>query len=139
MKKDRSVALWVFDTSALLCLRGGEPEADQVGEILQAHGAGRRVLVSFMSLMELFYVVYQKEGRERAEWTHLHTLQLPIKVVESDEDLRLRAGRLKARFSLSVGDAWVAATAWQANAALVHKDTDFSSLRDVIRLAPLKK
>lgn len=47
-----------------------------------------------------------------------------VDIIYADEALCLLAGELKAAFRLSFADAFVAATAEQADALLLHKDPD---------------
>ena len=128
---------WVLDTSALLCLRGEETGADEVDRILRRHGGKGRVFVSFISMMEFYYVIHRELGEIEARRGYLQLKQLPIHVMESDEELGLAAARLKSVGRLSVADAWVAATAERLGSVLVHKDPEFESLARHVRLHPL--
>ncbi|MBI5242522.1 MAG: type II toxin-antitoxin system VapC family toxin [Elusimicrobia bacterium] len=128
---------WVLDTSALFCLKGAEPGADGVERILRRHGGEDRVFVSFISMMEFYYVVHREMGEAEARRACLRLKQLPIHVMESDEELGLAAARFKSLGRLSVADAWVAATAERIGAVLVHKDPEFNSLACHVRLQPL--
>src|SRR5262245_27738858 len=51
--------------------------------------------------------------------------------VSCEEAILQQAARIKAGGGLSVADAWIAATAVQRDAVLVHKDPEFARLRDV--------
>lgn len=127
----------VLDTSALFCLRDDEPGAEEVARLLERRGNVPPAYVSFASLTEYFYVIYQEEGAEEARRAYLELKMLPLEIIESSETLRLLAGELKALFSLSFADAWIAATAEFLNAPLVHKDPDFEVLSKRISLKPL--
>jgi len=129
--------LWVLDTSALLCLKEDEAGADEVERVLRRHGPRGDVFVSFISLMEYYYVICQSLGEAEARRAYLQVKQLPLKVVESDEELGLAAGRIKASARLSVADAWVAATAERLDAVLVHKDPEFEQVKRLLRLQAL--
>lgn len=128
---------FVLDTSALLCLKEDEPGAAEVEALLRRHGNKDAVYVSFMSVMELAYILEQEQGEAAARQGVLQLKQLPVRVVESDEPLGLAAARLKAGHKLSVADAWVAATAERLGATLVHKDPEFESLAGLIPLKAL--
>ncbi len=128
---------FVLDTSALFCLKEDEPGAAEVEKILRDGGAKGRVLVSFISLMEFFYILQQEQGERAAQKGYLEMKQLPVNVIESDEQLGLSAAGIKASHKLSVADAWVAATAQRLQATLVHKDPEFESLKDYLTLHPL--
>ncbi len=130
----------VLDTSALLAFMQEEPGAAEVEAILHQHANKGTIFISFMSMMEVAYVLEQEQGESVARRGILQIKQLPVQIVESDEPLGLAAARIKARHKLSVADAWIAATAERLNAILVHKDPEFDSLAKLIRLKrlPLK-
>ena len=130
----------VLDTSALICLMKGEPGAAEVEEILRSRENSRSVYISFMSTMEIAYVLEMEQGEAAARRAVGLIKQLSVHVVESDEELGQAAARIKAGYRLSVADAWIAATAERLNATLVHKDPEFESLAKLIRTKclPLK-
>ncbi|MEK7656795.1 MAG: type II toxin-antitoxin system VapC family toxin [Elusimicrobiota bacterium] len=128
---------WVLDTSALLCLKEDEPGASEVDRILREAGGKGRVFVSFISLMEYFYVLQQERGELEARRGYLELKGLPLRVIESDEELGLASARLKASLRLSVADAWIAATAQRLGAVLVHKDPEFEQVRNAVSLRAL--
>lgn len=128
---------FVLDTSALLCLKENEPGASEVEAILRRQGKKNTVFVSFMSIMELAYILEQEQGEAAAREGVLQLKQLPLQAVESDEPLGLAAARIKAGHRLSVADAWIAATAERLGATLVHKDPEFEPLAKMIRLKAL--
>lgn len=124
---------FVLDTSALLCLIKDEEGADAVEKILRQE----TVFVSFLSMMEFLYVRHRETGEARAGRDYAELKALPIQVMESDEPLRLLAARIKAAHRLSLADAWVAATAEQLGAVLVHKDPEFDPLDGRIKMLRL--
>lgn len=128
---------YVLDTSALFCLKDNEAGAEEVVKILERAREAHPVFVSFASLTEYFYVIYQELGRDEAYRAYLELKMLPLEVVESDESLRLLAGEIKALFSLSFADAWIAATAEHLGAELVHKDPEFENFSKRLSLKPL--
>lgn len=128
---------FVLDTSALLCLKENEPGAAEVEAILRQHGKKEMVFISFMSVMELAYILDQEQGEMASHQGILQLKQLPLRIVESDEPLGLAAARIKAGHKLSVADAWIAATAERLGATLVHKDPEFAPLAKLIRLRAL--
>ena len=48
--------------------------------------------------------------------------------VHESPELLLRAAELTASYPLSLADAWIAASALEANAILVHKDPEFDAV-----------
>ena len=113
---------WLLDTSALLTLRDDEPGAERVAELLHPAQQGKaECLVCFMTGTELLC----------PRLAHEQCLALPIQWVHESPELLLRAAELKASCPLSLVDAWIAASALEANAILVHKDPEF----DVVPVA----
>lgn len=123
----------LLDTSAIFCLIDDEPGSDAVESVLQKEP----VFASFISYLEFLYVRHQEEGEARAEEDYARLKALPIQVVESDGELRVMAARIKATQRLSLGDAWVAATAERLGAVLVHKDPEFDALSGRLRMLRL--
>ncbi|MCC6272886.1 MAG: PIN domain-containing protein [Deltaproteobacteria bacterium] len=129
---------YLLDTSALLTLKHEELGADEVEHILRQASYGKvEVWVSFITFMELFYIVWQKQGQEEAYRIFLEIKALPIKKMDTNESLGLIAGELKAKYSISVADSWIAASSVQVQAVLVHKDPEFESLKDILELQAL--
>lgn len=128
----------VLDTSAIVCLLEDEPGADLVEEKLRAGRAGElQIGASCVSLTEVFYKAHQSHGKTGAD--HLIALlkAWPLEFVYPDVALCLAAGEIKAQFSLSFADAFIAATAQSRNAMLVHKDPEFETLGSLIKTKPL--
>jgi predicted nucleic acid-binding protein len=134
---------YLLDTSALLTLRDDEPGADRVAEILalaQAHQC--ECFGCFISLMELMYRVWRDESEARANLAYEQCLALPITWVHESPELLKAAASVKARYPLSVADAWIAAAALGANATLVHKAPEFAAVavaQEALRLKAVKK
>ena len=59
-------------------------------------------------------------------------LTLPVEWVHESPKLLERAASIKASHPLSLADAWIAATALELGATLVHKDPEFESLPALI-------
>ena len=123
---------FVLDTSAVLALRSDESGAGRVEEILRLGRRGRaKVLLSFMSRMELLYRVTATEGGDAASAVLRLIDAAGVEWVSCEPEILEEAARLKAGGGLSVADAWIAATAASRNAVLVHKDPEFDRARNV--------
>ena len=90
-----------------------------------------------MSFMEIFYLSWRREGKAVAHRTYLDLKMLPVKRIEASEAILLRASELKATYTLSVADSWIAATAEEHDATLVHKDPEFEALKKRLTLQSL--
>ncbi|MBI4212377.1 MAG: type II toxin-antitoxin system VapC family toxin [Deltaproteobacteria bacterium] len=129
---------FILDTSALLTLRANEEGADVIEDILKKTAANKhRCFLSFISLTEIFYIVFQREGKDEAYKTLAQIKTLPLEIIHPSEALLLLAGEWKAIHPMSLADSFVAATAHLQNAVLVHKDPEFEVLQDDIQLLPL--
>ena len=123
---------FVLDTSALLALRGDESGAGRVETLLaQAKRQQCRLLVSFMTRMEILYCVQREEGEEAARDALRLVDSFSIEWVSCDAAILDKASRIKASGRISVADSWIAATASVFSATLVHKDPEFESLADI--------
>ena len=117
---------YLLDTSALLALRDNEPGADRVTELLAAAADGGSVCHGcFISLMEVLYRVWKDEGEEAGRAAYYACQRLAIKWRHENSALLERAAEIKARFPVSLADAWIAAAALEVDAVLVHKDPEF--------------
>ena len=124
--------MFVLDTSALLCLRDDEPGAQRVAALIEGSALGDTPCSAcFMSLMELLYRVWKDEGESAGRQAHAQALQLPIEWVHESAALLERAAAVKAMHALSVADAWIAATALERGAILVHKDPELTALAGI--------
>ena len=127
---------YLLDTSAIFCLKDNEPGAGKVEQILTGAGQGKhQVIASFMTFMEYLYISLMRYGEEVARKVYLELTLLPIKVIESNEEIRLAAAELKANHNISLGDAWIGATALSHKAILVHKDPEYEQLKTIKCLA----
>jgi predicted nucleic acid-binding protein len=117
---------FLLDTSALLALRGGEIGAEEVENLLRSAEKGDCLaLASFMTRMELLYIIRRAEGEEAAR----HALRLidtfKMTWITCDPEILDLAAQLKAEGGLSVADCWIAATAIINHATLIHRDPEF--------------
>ena len=136
MRED--VQIYVLDSSAWLALIEDEEGADFVQQILEKAKSGEvDILVSFMSFMEVTYITLQEQDLGEADERVNLMAALPIKRVESNSSLGILAAKLKAKYRISVADAWIAALAKERNATLVHKDPEFEQIEGVIQALKL--
>ncbi len=131
---------YIFDTSAILTLRDNESGAEEVADLLYRADRGEvKVLISFISLMEVFYRVWKDEGEQQGRFAYEQVQSLPLTIMHESPPLLEKAATIKATESLSLADAWIAATAIMEEATLVHKDPEFASLQCSQMVLPLKK
>lgn len=120
---------YVLDTSAILAVVLGESSGRAVVELLrQARQGKKSIALPFMALMEAEYKLLRKFRREEVRSSLATVRGWPAEVVESNENWRHEAARLKAGGGLSLADAWMAALALLGDAELVHKDPEFDRI-----------
>jgi len=123
---------FVLDTSALLALRSDESGADRVEALLaQAKRNQCRLLISFMTRMELLYCIRREEGEESAREALRLIDSFTVNWVTCEPDILERASRIKAHGRISVADSWIGATAIVYGATLVHKDPEFEPFEEI--------
>jgi predicted nucleic acid-binding protein len=121
-------SLLLLDTSALLTLRDDEPGAERVE---QAFEQPERCYACFLSRMEVLYRVWKDEDERAGRLAYEQLKALPLHWVEASEPLLEQAASIKARYSLSLADAWIVAAAQQVGATLLHKDPEFRAVVDL--------
>lgn len=129
---------FLLDTSAILTLLEGEYGIESVKALLRKARRGKtRVFVSLMSIYEILYLVTLERGEEQGLRRVVEVRGLPIEETPLSADLAVGAAHLKAAYRVSVADSWIAATAIEKNAILVHKDPELLALGDLVDLETL--
>jgi ribonuclease VapC len=129
----------VLDSYALIAYFRGEPAGVQVKELLQKAGkADKPVHMTEVNYAEAQYMILRKDGAEAWSQVAKTLAALPIEFHPADRGLADLAADLKARFRLSLADAFAAALAKQQKADLVTGDPEFKPLEKEIRIHWLK-
>lgn len=110
----------VIDTEALLTFYLDEPGASNMEEILRASLNGtQECFLNIVNLAEFYYILARKSRRiADAKEKNLRSYGIEIVPVE-DDSLWREAARIKTYHSLSLADAFAAATAKLLKADLV--------------------
>jgi predicted nucleic acid-binding protein len=120
---------YVFDANALLDLVEAGPGVGKVEQLLQAALRNQAlVLTSVLNWGEVFYLLWQHRGEEKARQTIANLSRLPIQIVVVDFLQALQAGELKALHKIPYVDCVAAALAILHGAVLVTSDRDFEKL-----------
>ena len=128
--------LFVLDTSALLALRGDEPGASRVSTLLKEAAQQRcRLLVSFMTRMEILYLLWRDEGESAAREALRLIDSFAVEWVTCEPPILETSAYVKSRGGLSVADSWIAGTALARGATLIHKDPEFSKFGEIVQEA----
>jgi len=128
----------LLDTSAIFALIDDEEGAETVEDYLNAAYKGKvRLFASFVSLIEVRYIVIQEKDEPSADYLVALVKSWPLKWIYPDERQCLLAARFKAQYRISLADAMIAAAAHTLKALLVHKDPEFDPLSSEIQLLVL--
>jgi predicted nucleic acid-binding protein len=103
-----------------------EAGADDVQRIVEGE---EPVLLSFMTIMEMDYVLRRTLSPAEVEQAMAAFREWPVTVVESSPAWGRVAAEVKSRGGLSVADAWIASLALLHDAELVHKDPEFDAVK----------
>jgi predicted nucleic acid-binding protein len=123
---------YVFDTSALLALRGDEPGAAELEDLLSKSVEARHpVLISFMTRMELLYIIRREEGEEAACQALSLLDAFSVEWVSCEPEILDAAAALNAEGGLSAADAWIGAAAIVREAVLIHCDPEFVAFKKI--------
>ncbi len=125
----------VLDSHALLAYFRNEPGAEFVeGLLLKAAAADRPLHMTEVNYAEVKYTLIRKDGM--AAWEDsAHTLAgLPIEFHPATRALADVAADFKARYKLSLADAFSAALAKERKAELITRDPEFKALDKEIKI-----
>ena len=132
-------AAQVLDSHALLALLRDEPGAEAVATILEK--AGQRdqpVHMTEVNYAEVQYTIRRKDGDIAWQTIAGELVAAPIQFHPADRRLADLAADFKARFKLSLADAFAAALAKEKKAELVTGDPEFKVLEKEIKINWLK-
>lgn len=120
---------YVLDANAVLDFVDGGPGMQRVKQILQEAFHERcSMMMSVLNWGEVFYLLWQRRGEEKARRTMNNLLRLPLDLVPVDFPQVLKAGEIKAVHKIPYVDCVAAALAEIRQAALVTSDRDFEKL-----------
>jgi len=129
----------VLDAHALLAFFRGEEAAGAVKELLhKAASADRPLHMTEVNYAEVKYVLLKKNGAEKWEQAADILKSLPIEFHPANRRLADLAADFKARFKLSLADAFAAALAKERKTELVTGDPEFKALEKEIKINWLK-
>jgi len=115
---------YTLDACAVLALLKNENGADLVDSLLvEAASGGCRVQMSKYNLLEVYYGFLREDGEMFAEKQIKAIRESPINIIEylSDKAFRI-AGRLKAKYKISLADAVVLGQGLADGAIIVSSD-----------------
>ena len=129
----------VLDSFALLTFLRGEAGEEQVAAWLErASDRDAPLHMTEVNYAEVKYMIVRKDGVDRWEGIARELPTLPIEFHPADRRLADIAADFKARYRLSLADAFAAALAKERKTDLLTGDTEFKSLEKEIKITWLK-
>jgi PIN domain nuclease of toxin-antitoxin system len=129
----------VLDSYAVIAYFENEVGAKKVEELLVGAESGKNLLLmSMVNWGEVYYALYRSKGEHKAEESILIMDQLPISLVNVDRSITYQAARLKARYSVALGDCFAAALAIANKSHVLTGDPEFKNLEGEISIGWLK-
>jgi predicted nucleic acid-binding protein len=120
---------YVLDANAVLDFLDGGPGMQRVKEVLRETFHERSsTMMSVLNWGEVFYLLWQRRGEEKARQTMGNLSRLPLDLVPVDLAQVLKAGEIKAVHKIPYVDCIAAGLAEIRQAALVTSDRDFEKL-----------
>ena len=133
------MAAKVFDSYALLALLRGEPGSESARQVLEkAAEKDAPVHMSEVNYAEVQYIIRRKEGDAIWKSIAAELVAAPIEFHPADRRLADLAADFKARFKISLADAFAAALAKEKKAELVTGDSGFKALEKEIKITWLR-
>jgi ribonuclease VapC len=129
----------VLDSYALIAYFRDEPGAETVEGLLVA--AGKKdspVHMTDVNYAEVKYSIVKKDGARAWEEAAKILQGLPIDFHSTTREMADTAADFKARFKMSLADAFAAALAKEKKAELVTGDVDFKALEKDIKVVWIK-
>lgn len=129
----------VLDSHALLKLLRDELGAEVVSALLERAGErDQPVLMTEVNYAEVQYMVRRKDGDQAWATIAQELRAAPIEFHPADRRLADTAADFKARFTISLADAFAAALAKEKKTTLVTGDPEFKALEKEIKIQWLK-
>jgi predicted nucleic acid-binding protein len=124
---------YVFDTSALLTYIENEEGIETVESLLmKALNEENKIFISTVTMVEVFYISMQEQGRTVAEERLSLIETLPLIQESLMPNITKIIGEMKAVRSMSFADCCIAGLSKSKKAILVHKDPEFEQIADEI-------
>ena len=125
----------LLDSFAVLAWLQDETGAETVeGFLLAARREHAPLLITVINLGEVYYRVARQHGHPFAQGVIRQLKALPLELCPCDEDLALRAARIKADFPIAYADAIATAAAQRQEATLVTGDPEFRKVEHLVTI-----
>jgi len=132
---------YILDACALIALLNEESGKgyETVKDLFDRAITGEITLcMSLVNLVEVYYRFIQLKGSETADAVMEPIKSLPIRFIRDiTDEIYLETARCKARYPMSLGDAFLCGTAKNLAAVIVTKDKDIKYAEEAESLSVL--
>ena len=132
---------YILDACALIALLNREVGKgyEKVRDLLDRAVTGEITLcMSLINLVEVYYRIIQIKGVETADTVMEPVKNLPVRFIRDiTDEIYFDTARCKARYPMSLGDAFLCGTAKSLGAVIVTKDKDIKHAEEAESLSVL--
>ena len=117
--------IYVLDACAIIASLKNEDGADKVENIFisQKKSSDMQIIMHKINLLEVYYDVVKRCGEAIAKNVLAEVKRNPIKIISQfSNQVFFEAGKLKAKYRISLADSIALATAYLQNGMLVTSD-----------------
>jgi predicted nucleic acid-binding protein len=119
----------VFDTSFFMegYYSRNEPKIKKLNEKTRSI---KERFISSVVLHEIYQLTLRKDGREMAK-LRTHLLEQDYLVIDVTADIAKSSAELRSKYSMSMADSIIAATAWSLKATCLSDDPHFMAVKEI--------
>jgi PIN domain nuclease of toxin-antitoxin system len=130
------VAIFVFDSSALLRYHDDEAGADRVEEILVASSRGMsEICISALQWGEIAATLRKRYSAHEQETRLQRLMQLSFRIIQVDAECAVRAAAIRVDRKIGFADAFAVELALDSpEHVLITADYGFKAVADLIRI-----
>ncbi len=124
----------ILDSFALVAYLNKERGYQRVRDVMsEVEKSGNKVLMNEINIGDVYYILFRKRGAEKADY-FLDTIleALPISTISNSFDHVIEAARIKAEYSLSYADCFIAAMARRQNGIILTGDPEFKKIEHLV-------
>jgi predicted nucleic acid-binding protein len=130
---------YILDSFAFMAYFENEPGAERVEQILRDVRNGKvRAFISIINLGEVIYNIERKHGLSKAQDTLALIQEMPIEVLQADNQTVLAAAHIKANHPISYADAFVVVAAQNLDGIIMTGDPEFQDITELAQIEWLK-
>lgn len=126
---------FILDSWAILSFLHKEKSHKKIKEFLAFASKGKvHLFVSIVNLVEVYYKLIRKVGRDEAIKTVCSLQKIPIETVSATDDLVFKMAEVKADYPIALADCFAIAVALDKKAPILTGDPEFKKVEELIKI-----